>query len=115
MLSFENLHVYHDALKFVDAIYNEIRSWPKEELFGLTDQIKRASVSIPLNIAEGSSRTKKDFHHFLDQSRGSCYECIAVLTIAKNRSFLSESRYFVLYEDCTRIIRMINGLRKSLL
>lgn len=115
MLPFEQLNVYHESLKFVDDVYGEVKKWPREELFGLIDQVKRASVSIALNIAEGSSRTKKDFHHFLDLSRGSCYECIAVLMIAKNRSFLNEEQYYKLYESCSQIIRMINGLRKSLL
>ncbi len=60
-LPFERLHVYHESIEFVDAVYTIVRSWPKEELFGLADQFKRAAVSIALNIAEGSSRSKKIF------------------------------------------------------
>ncbi len=115
MLPFERLHVYEESLQFIDLIYKIVNSWPREEMYGLVDQFKRASVSIALNIAEGSSRTKKDFRHFLDQARGSCYECIAILSIAKNRSYLTMKQYDDASEKCVRIIRMINGLRKSLL
>lgn len=115
MLPFEQLNVYHEAVQFIDTIYKTVGSWPKEEMYGLVDQIKRAASSIALNIAEGSSRTKKDFRHFLDLSRGSCYECVAILMIAKNRMYITSEQYTRHYDACTKIIRMINGLRKSLL
>lgn len=115
MLPFENLNVYQEALRFTDNVYSLVSAWPKEEIFGLVDQIKRASVSVALNIAEGSSRTKKDFRHFLDQSRGSCYECVAILSIARKRTFITEKQFLSSYDHCIVIIRMINALRKSLL
>jgi len=114
MFPFEKLRVYHAALQFVDDVYIVTKNMPREELFGLTDQMKRASASVALNIAEGSSRTKKDFHHFLDLARGSCYECIAIFQIAWNRKFIKESQYDSLYDQCANVVKMINGLRKSL-
>lgn len=114
MFNFENLNVYQDSLTFIDKIYDLTKSFPKDELFGLTNQLRRAAVSIGLNIAEGSSRTKKDFCHFLNLSRGSCYECVAILTIAKNRKYISLEDFNICYEHCNRISRMINGLKTSL-
>jgi len=90
MFKFEELRVYQEGLLFIDFIYNITSKWPKDEIFGLTNQLRRAAVSIVLNIAEGSSRTRKDFRHFLDLSKGSCYECVAIVTIAKNRKYITD-------------------------
>lgn len=114
LFRFEELRVYQEALLFIDLIYTLSHTFPKDELFGLTNQLRRAAVSIALNIAEGSSRTKKDFCHFLDLSRGSCYECVATLTIAKNRKYIAEKEYWQLYEECNKLARMINALKRSL-
>ncbi|MBI2103705.1 four helix bundle protein [Candidatus Woesebacteria bacterium] len=111
---FEELNVYKEALDFVDFIYEVTSSWPKEEIFGLTNQVRRASVSIALNIAEGSSRTRKDFRHFLDLARGSCYECYAILRIARNRNYIDERNFDKAYEFCNKIARMISALKRSL-
>lgn len=115
MFKFEELRVYQEALIFIDTIYLLTQTFPKEELFGITSQLRRASVSIALNIAEGTSRTKKDFRHFLDLSRGSCYECVAILTICRNRTYISEIKYLELYKQCDKISRMTSGLKSSLL
>ncbi|KKQ92728.1 MAG: hypothetical protein UU16_C0023G0007 [Candidatus Woesebacteria bacterium GW2011_GWA2_40_7] len=63
---FEELHVYQEALDFVDFVYDLTKGWPKDEIFGLTNQARRAVVLIVLNIAESTSRTTKDFRHFND-------------------------------------------------
>lgn len=113
MFAFEKLNVYSDALQFVDHVYDVTNHWPKIEMFSLIDQIRRAAISIVLNIAEGSSRTKKDFAHFLGLARGSCYECVAILTIAKNRKYIDEKIYKIFYDECTQLSRMISGLKQS--
>ena len=111
---FEELRVYQESLLFIDNIYMISQRFPKEEIFGLTNQFRRAAVSISLNIAEGSSRTQKDFRHFLDLSRGSCYECVAIITIAKNRKYISGEEFVELYESCNKLARMISALKTSL-
>jgi four helix bundle protein len=99
---------------FVDLIYTITQRWPKQEIFGLIDQLKRASVSIVLNIAEGISRTKRDFARFLDLARGSCFECVAIISIARNRGYIGNEEYNELYNQCTKISKMLSALKKSL-
>ncbi|OGM12647.1 hypothetical protein A2V80_01905 [Candidatus Woesebacteria bacterium RBG_16_39_8b] len=111
---FEELRVYQEALLFVDMIYLISSKWPKDELFGLVNQIRRATVSLVLNIAEGTSRTKKDFRHFLDISRGSCYECVAILTIAKNRKYVTKEDFNKCYEKCIHLSKMVSALKRSI-
>lgn len=114
MFSFEKLNVYKEALGFINEIYTTTEKFPKGEMFGLTSQLQRAAVSISLNIAEGSSRTKKDFSHFLDISRGSCYECVAILSIANKRSYINKIQFDNLYDYCVRLSKMISGLKNSI-
>lgn len=114
MFKFQNLRVYQDGLLFVDRIYAITERWPVNERFGLIDQLRRAAVSIVLNIAEGSSRTKKDFGHFIDISRGSCYECVAILTITHSRKLITDQVYNNFCNDLERLSRSLGGLKKSL-
>lgn len=115
MFKFENLREYQESLKFNNEVYKLTSNFPKEELFGLTNQLRRASTSITLNIAEGTSRTKKDFRHFLGLARGSCYECVAILAIAKEQELISEEVYNQSYNTCLVLAKMISSLRTSLL
>lgn len=114
MFKFEELRVYQESIKFTTDIYSLTHNFPKEEMFNITDQIRRASISICLNIAEGSSRTKKDFQHFLSLSRGSCYECVAILNIAFNLKLIALEEYKNYYEVCDKLSRMLSKLRVSL-
>ena len=114
MFKFEELRVYQESIDFVDEVYITIKSWPADERFGLTDQFRRASSSIKLNIAEGSSRSKRDFGRFIDFAKGSCYECIAILTIAQNRNYLSAEQRLSMYNLLDKIARMLSALKSSL-
>ena len=99
-LNFEKLEIYKKSLQFVNKIYTIIKNFPKEERFGLTDQLRRASISILANIAEGSGRYhKKDFIQFLRISRSSAFECIALLQVAVAQEYLTKDEYYTLYLD----------------
>ncbi len=114
--SFEDLEVYKKSVNFVDKVYRITKDFPKEELYGVTSQIKRASVSIPANIAEGSGRfNKKDFAQYLRIARGSVYECIPLIEICFRAKFIDKDVYEALLLDCNELARMLNGLISSLL
>jgi four helix bundle protein len=111
---FENLKVYQKALEYVDFVYKITRDFPKTEALSLTDQFKRASISICLNIAEGSGGSKVEFNKFLKIARRSVRECIAITEICHRQNFInndmkSQSRSF-----CSELSKMVTGLIKSL-
>ena len=85
-------------------------SFPKEELFGLTSQIRRCCVSIPSNISEGYGRvTNKDYHRFLNISLGSLYEFQTQIEIAFNLNYVTKENFNQLYEDSRELERMLTA------
>jgi len=111
----EKLDVWKKAIDFVVAIYRATDSFPKEEKFGLTSQLRRAAVSIPANIAEGAGRkSSKEFGHFLSNSQGSASEVDTELLIANRLTYLQETNYLSLRSALDEIGRMLTGLSKSL-
>ncbi len=111
MRTHENLEVWKKAVDFVVLIYKVTENFPTEEKFGLTSQIRRASVSIPSNIAEGAARTSnKEFLYFLSNAQGSASEVSTQLLIAMRLGFLSEQTYYEFREKLDEIGRMISGL-----
>jgi len=98
----------------IDEVYKLTRSFPSYERFGLIDQFRRAAISIALNIAEGSGRTKRDFCNFLRNARSSCYECVAVLHIALRRAYVSQEKQQLCAQQLTDVSKMISGLMRSL-
>lgn len=111
---FEELRVYQEAIAFVTYIYSIIKKWPSIYKFNLVDQLQRAALSISLNIAEGSGRTSKDFQHFLSIARGSCYECIPLVTIARHEGLLTEKEFIDVYERIAVIAKMLTSLKSSI-
>ncbi|MGB7062087.1 MAG: four helix bundle protein [Candidatus Zixiibacteriota bacterium] len=114
MFSFENLKVYRDSLQFAKDVYRLTNKFPKDEIFGLTSQLRRAASSVVLNIAEGSGLTKNEFKNFLRRARGSVYECVAILEIALDTKYVSEEEYKQLYERCNTLARSISALMRKI-
>ncbi|MEN4761483.1 four helix bundle protein [Chryseobacterium sp. C39-AII1] len=115
MANFKELLVWQKSIDFVTEIYKITDTFPKDETFGLKSQVRRASVSIPSNIAEGNSRrSKPDYLQFLKISRGSCAEVETQLIISKNLKFLNEEECLKLNNDIIEISKMLNGLINSL-
>ena len=114
--SYKDLLIWQKGIKIVILVYKLVKVFPKEELYALTSQIKRASVSIPSNIAEGFGRnTDKSFSHFLDISRGSLYELETQLFIAKELGFfVDEILYNEILSHVQEESKMINSFSKTL-
>ena len=108
MSNFRNLLIWQKSMVLVTKIYSVTNNFPKEEVFGLTSQIKRSAISIPSNIAEGLGReSSKELLRFLKISIGSLFELQTQLEIAKNIIYLDEETFNNLYEDTRELERMI--------
>jgi four helix bundle protein len=113
--SFEDLTVWKDARKFTNKIYDLTNKFPKEELYGLTSQIRRATVSIMSNIAEGfDRRSDKEFSNFLSIARASAAEVQNDLYIALDLNYISQTEFNQLYQEAKKIAKQINGLMNYL-
>ncbi|HPU29591.1 MAG TPA: four helix bundle protein [Syntrophorhabdaceae bacterium] len=113
--NFRNLKVYKRAIEYSTEIYKTTGSFPKEEVHGLTSQIRRAAISIALNIAEGSGNSsEREFKRFLEISLRSAYELMACLEIALKLKYLSETEFEKLAIEADEIAAMITGFSKSL-
>lgn len=112
--SFHDLRVWQEAHKLVVVIYKITKNFPKEELFGITNQIRRAAVSITSNIAEGFGReTIKDRIHFYIMSLGSLNETQNQLLISKDVGYLNEKSWIDLENQIIIVNKMLNGLIKK--
>lgn len=111
--NFEKLDVYKKSQGFCLEVFTLTRNWPKEYLFDLTSQLRRAALSIPLNLAEGSSKTKKDFCRFIDISRGSCWECVAIIEVAFANKTVTQEQRDQLRSLLSDISKMLSGLKNS--
>ncbi len=114
MFKFEKLSVWQKAVALVDLIYQSSRTFPENERYGLTNQLRRAVVSVASNIAEGSARSDPDFARFIGIATGSLYEVVTQITLAKRQGFLSQADFEKIYRDAEEISRMLSGLRDSL-
>lgn len=113
--SYRDLEVWKLSVELVKEIYWATGDFPPSELYGLTNQIRRAAVSIPANIAEGQARSSsKEFKQFLSVAFGSAAELETHLIIAKEVSFLSAERFQSLMDHLERIMKMVNSLSRKI-
>lgn len=113
MKTHKDLDVWKKSVSLVTSIYEVTKTFPNDEIYGLTNQIRRSSVSIPSNIAEGSARQgDKEFAHFLYISLGSLSELETQLIIANNLNYLSLKDYDSVITSLEEIRRMLLGLIK---
>ncbi|MBK7917368.1 MAG: four helix bundle protein [Chloroflexi bacterium] len=115
MQDFRQLQVWQKSHQLVLQVYGIIQAFPASEGYGLSQQMRRASVSVPSNIAEGSGRgSDKEFAHFAQIAIGSISELEYQLLLAKDLGYLNASRYQELSLQITEVKRMLIGLRKKL-
>jgi four helix bundle protein len=112
--SFEKLLVWQESIKLVKDIYRITKEFPSEEKFGLISQLRRATVSISSNLAEGTSRkTTKDKAHFTTISYSSAMEVLNQLIISKELGFISENETILARQRIEKITNMLNSLRNA--
>jgi four helix bundle protein len=108
MGSFRDLRVWQQAMKLAREVYQGTDSFPRHELYGLTQQIRRAAVSVPSNVAEGKGRhSDKEFSHFLFNARGSLLELQTQLMLAEELEYLSAA-------DTRRLLALAEGVGRAL-
>ncbi len=113
--NFQDLIVWQKAMSLAKAIYSLCESFPKHQLFGLTQQLQRAAVSVPSNIAECHARhSSKEFLRFLSMARGSLAEGQTQLLLAHELGFISKQVLDSIMEDSTEVYKLINGLYSAI-
>ena len=111
MKSYRDLIIWQKSMRLVTRIYLITKELPKNELYGLTSQIRRSSISLPSNIAEGYGRNStNDYIRFLQIACGSLYEVQTQLEICRNLEYLSKDIFNKIYEQSREIERMLNSL-----
>jgi four helix bundle protein len=113
--SHRDLIVWQKAMELTVQIYHASKAFPKDETYGLTSQMRRASASIPANIAEGQGRRlPKEFQQFLANARGSLLELDTHLELALRLDYLNENQHSAIQERVDEVGRLLNGLLRSL-
>ena len=111
MATYRDLVAWQKGIELVTAIYRATQVFPREEMYGLTSQLRRAAVSVPSNIAEGQARySHHEFQHFLRTARGSLAEVETQLVIARNLEYLPETAMQELMKSTAELGRILNGL-----
>ena len=113
-MEYNKLEVWIEAKKLTNLIYDLSKVFPKEEIYGLTNQMRRCSVSIPSNIAEGCGRqTSKDTINFLHISRGSLYELETQCYVALDQKYIDENNFNIVFNQMQSCKKLLNGFRLS--
>jgi len=112
--SYKQLVAWRKAMEFVIQIYHATRTFPRDEVYGLTSQLRRAAVSVPSNIAEGQARfSHREFHRFLTMARGSLAEIETQVAIATKLAYLPPEAAGHLLAEAGELGRILNGLLAS--
>ena len=113
--NFKNLKIWQEGIKLVSDTYKLTRTFPKFEIYGISNQLNRCAVSIPSNISEGTSKsTDKHFNKYLEDSLGSAYEWETQLIVAFNEKYLDKQKFDELENNIQTIQRMISGFQDRL-
>lgn len=112
--NYKNLKIWQMAMEITNNVFEISSGLPIEEKFGLKSQMNRCAVSIPSNIAEGSSRSNKSFSHFINIALGSSFELITQLIISHNRNYISKETLEEIESKIDELQKMIVGFQKTL-
>lgn len=111
---FRDLIAWQKGMELTEMVYKITSSFPKEELYGITSQMRRSAVSIPSNIAEGQLRnSKKEFIQFFSIALGSCAELSTQLELSKRLRYLTESDFERISEVIYEVMKVLHGLRRK--
>lgn len=115
MFNFEKLEVWRKSVDFAHYAYRLTQAFPAEERFGITNQMRRASVSISSNSAEGTSRSSKlDYSRFVELAAGSLFEAVSQAHIAARQAYLSEGNFQSMHASAEELSRTLSGLKSYL-
>jgi four helix bundle protein len=113
--SYQDLIVWQKGMDLVESVYRVTRVFPKEEMFGLTSQVRRAAVSVPSNLAEGQGRqTTRDFMNFISIARGSLQEMETQILIASRLQYIIATQTNEITDMVAEVGRLLSGLYNSL-
>jgi four helix bundle protein len=109
--TYRDLIAWQRAMSLVTQVYVATEAFPQREIYGLTNQLRRAAVSVPSNIAEGKGRrSKKEYVQFLFKARGSLFEVETQLEISNNLGYIAADQYAGIREQSTAVARVLSGL-----
>ena len=116
MHNFRKLNIWQEGMEITSHTYHITKSFPEFERYGLGSQMTRSAVSIPSNIAEGSSKSSaRDFHRYLEHSMGSAFELETQLEIAKRENYIDEETYTTFHQRLMDLQKMIFGFKNKLI
>lgn len=114
MFAFTNLKVYQKSMELVAEVYRLVKLFPSEEKYALSDQLRRAAISVPSNIAEGLGRSyQKETRHFINMAYGSLMEVFCQIEIAHSVGYIDVEERERINEQIVEIAKMLSGLTKK--
>jgi len=113
--SFRDLVVWQKAMALATEVYQVTEAFPRAETYGLTNQLRRAVVAVPSDIAEGKGRlSKREFVQMLSRARGSLFEVVTQIEIGKNLRYVGDAEFEQVSKHCAEVGRLLNGLIRAI-